>query len=312
LLPGKQNEVFLTIDNRRLKFTNLNKVFYPREGYTKRDLINYYDAVAGLILPHLRDRPLSLKRYPDGIEGEFFFQKEAGPHMPSWLRTVPVFSDERKAPINFVVADDRSSLLYLANLGCIDHNPWMSRAASLDSPDFILVDLDPMECGFDRIIEAAQMVRQKLDVIGLAGYPKTTGGDGLHIYIPLEARYTYAQARSFAEILARLCANERPDLFTTPRAVEKREKGKVYFDYLQISSGKTISAPYVLRAYPGAPVATPLDWQEVKPGLSPAQFNLGNVLDRFSRVGDIFQPVLAKPQQLEGPLKNLEGIIQGK
>jgi bifunctional non-homologous end joining protein LigD len=229
--------------------------------------------------------------------------------MPSWLRTVPIFSEERKAPINFVVADDRSSLLYLANLGCIDHNPWMSRAASLDNPDFILIDLDPMECGFDRIIEAAQLVRQKLDAVGLAGYPKTTGGDGLHLYIPLEPRYTYAQARSFAEILARLCASERPDLFTTPRALEKREKGKVYFDYLQISSGKTISAPYVLRAYPGAPVATPLEWREVKPGLSPTQFHLGNVLDRFARLGDIFQPVLTHQQRLEPALEQLAKLV---
>src|SRR5712671_240527 len=251
LLPLSQAEALLEVDGRKLKFTNLNKVFYPQEKYAKRDVINYYDAVAELILPHLADRPLSLKRYPNGIAADFFFQKQSAASFPDWLRTESIFSEHNQAPINFVVADDRASLLYLANLGCIDQNPWMSRVGSLENPDFILIDLDPSHCGYDRIVEAAQLVRKKLEVIGLEGYPKTTGGDGMHIYIPIEPRYSYAQARSFAEILARMVASERSDLFTTPRAVASREKGKVYFDYLQISSGKTISAPYVLRAYPG-------------------------------------------------------------
>ena len=310
LLPPKQAEIILSIEGRQLKFTNLNKIFYPQQGYTKRDVINYYDAVAPLLVPHLKDRPLSLKRYPNGIEGKYFFQKEAAEKFADWLRTEPIFSEHNQAPINFVVADDRASLLYLANLGCIDQNPWMSRVGSLDNPDFVLIDLDPSDCGYDRIVEAAQLVRQKLDLLGLAGYPKTTGGDGMHIYIPIEPRYSYAQARSFAEILARLVVHDRPDLFTTPRAVARREKGKVYFDYLQISTGKTISAPYVLRAYNGAPVSTPLEWREVVKGLTPAQFHLGNVLERFGRLGDIFQPVLTKRQRLEDALAKLEGLMK--
>src|SRR5947209_418651 len=181
LLPASQAEALLEVDGTKLKFTNLNKVFYPQEKYTKRDLINYYDAVAELILPHLADRPLSLKRYPNGIASDFFFQKAAAASFPSWLRTEPIFSEHNQAPINFVVADDRASLLYLANLGCIDQNPWMSRVGSLENPDFILIDLDPSDCGYDRIVEAAQLVRQKLDLLGLAGYPKTTGRDGMHI-----------------------------------------------------------------------------------------------------------------------------------
>src|SRR5438477_11193721 len=210
LLGKQQAEALLPVDGTQLKFTNLNKVFYPQEGYTKRDVINYYDAVADLILPHLKDRPLSLKRYPNGINADFFFQKQAAGSFPSWLRTEPIFSQHNQAPINFVVADDRASLLYLANLGCIDQNPWMSRVGSLDDPDFVLIDLDPSDCGYDRIVDAAQLVRQKLDLLGLAGYPKTTGGDGMHIYIPIEPRYSYAQARSFAEILARLVVHDRP------------------------------------------------------------------------------------------------------
>ncbi|HTD24869.1 MAG TPA: DNA ligase D [Terriglobales bacterium] len=310
LLPPKVAEVMLNIEGKSLKFTNLNKVFYPKEGYTKRDVINYYDAVADLILPHLHDRALSLKRYPNGIEGKYFFQKDAPPSFPSWLLTVPISSEPDSDPINYVVANDRRSLLYLANLGCIDQNPFMSRITSLDNPDFMLIDLDPVHCGFDRIVEAALLVRQKLDIFGLQGFPKTTGGDGLHIYVPLEPRYTYDQVRTFAEILARLVAHERTDLFTTPRTVSKRERGKVYFDYLQISSWKNIAAPYVLRAYPGAPVATPLAWTELTRDLTPAQFHIGNAIERFSRVGDLFAPVLTLKQGLEDALAKLEPVLR--
>lgn len=308
LLPEDQTEVVLTVDGRRLKFTNIKKIYYPQESYTKRDLINYYAAVADLLVPHLRGRPLSLRRYPNGIEGESFFQKEAPAGIPDWLHTEKIATDE-ESYTRFVIADDKASLLYLANLGCIDQNPWMSKLGSLENPDFILLDLDPYHCAFDRIIEAAQLLRQKLDQIGLQGYPKTTGGDGMHIYVPLEPVYAFHQARSFAEILARWLSAERPDLFTTPRNVAAREKGKVYFDYLQISSGKTISAPYVLRAYPGAPVATPLAWSEVKPGLTPTQFHIGNAIRRFDRVGDLFAGVLKNLQRIEPALEKLSGLI---
>lgn len=310
LLPEDQNEVVLTIDNRRLKFTNLSKVFYPQEGYTKRDVINFYAAISELILPHLKGRPLSLRRYPNGIESSHFFQKEAAPSFPEWLHTEQIVTDDDGSATRFVMAGDQSSLLYLANLGCIDQNPWMSRIGSLDNPDFILIDLDPYHCGYDRIVEAAQLVRQTLDQIGLQGYPKTTGGDGMHIYVPVEPIYTYQQVRSFAEILARWLAVERPDLFTTPRTVAAREKGKVYFDYLQISHGKTISAPYVLRAYPAAPVATPLAWHEVRPGLTPTQFHIGNSVHRFERVGDLFEGVLKNLQRIESALERISGAMQ--
>ncbi len=312
LLSGKAEEAMLTIDGQRLKFTHLNKVFYPAEGYTKRDLLNYYDAVAGLLLPYLRDRPLSLKRYPDGISHEFFFQKDTHDRVPPWVRVEPIYSEHKKAPTRWVLADNRATLLYLTNLGCIDQNSWMSRVGSLECPDFLLIDLDPQGCEFDRIIEAAQLVRKKLDLVSLEGYPKTTGGDGMHIYVPVEPVYSYEQVRSFTEIIARVLAAERPDLFTTPRPVARREQGKVYFDYLQIGESKTIAAPYVTRAYPGAPVATPLAWREVIPGLLPSQFQMRNVLDRFSRVGDLFEAVLKKPQRLEPAIEKLDKIVQTK
>ena len=304
LLSGKAEEI-LQIDGRQLKFTNLNKVFYPREGYKKRDLINYYHAIAPLILPHLKDRPLSLKRYPNGIDGEYFFQKNAALGTPEWIRREAIESEHRGEAINFVLAEDEASLLYLANLGCIDQNPWMSRVGSLDKPDFMLIDLDPVKCTYDRIVDAALLVKRMLEELGLKGFPKTTGGDGMHIYVPLENCYSYEQVRSFAEIVARLVAGERQDLFTTPRKVEAREKGKVYFDYLQISESKTISAPYVLRAFEGAPVSTPLKWSEVTPDLTPDRFTLANAVERFGRVGDLFAPVLTLKQRLEPALEKL-------
>ena len=304
------NDLSVDIDNHQLKFTNLSKVFYPGENITKRDLINYYDSIAHLILPHLRDRPLSLKRYPNGIDQDYFFQKNAEAKFADWIRLEPIYSEHAAGETHYVICNDRPTLLYLANLACIDHNPWMSRVGSLENPDFALIDLDPTEgCPYDQIIEAARIVKKKLDAIGMTGYPKTTGGDGMHVYIPLEPVYTYEQVRSFAEILSMLVIGENPDLFTTPRAVSRRKKGKVYFDYLQISSSKTIAAPYVLRAYPGAPVSTPLSWNEVKIGLKPTDFNIHNAADRFERVGDLFEGVLAKPQRLESVLERLSTLV---
>jgi bifunctional non-homologous end joining protein LigD len=304
LLDPSLAEANLTIDGHRLKFTNLNKVFYPKDGYRKRDLLNYYDAVAPLIIPHLKDRPLSLKRYPNGIDEPFFFQKEVAASFPKWLRTGMADG------IRSVIGDNRATLLFLVNLGCIDHNPWMSRMSSLEDdslqhPDYLLIDLDPQECSYAKIVEAALVVRKKLDRAELESFPKTTGGDGMHIFVPLEPRYSYEQVRSLAELLATMVAHERPDLFTTPRAVSKREKGKVYFDWMQIGEGKTISAPYAVRAYAGAPVATPLAWREVTPKLTPEQFHMGNALARFDRVGDLFEGVLKRPQRMEDAVEKL-------
>ncbi|HWB84140.1 MAG TPA: DNA ligase D [Bryobacteraceae bacterium] len=309
LIPKNTRELSLRIDEHSLKFTNLEKVFYPDEGYTKRDVLNYYDAVADLILPHLKDRPLSLKRYPNGIKEDFFFQKNVPATFAPWLRTERIASDDETLT-RYVFAEDRASLLYLVNLGCIDHNPWMSRSPTLDNPDFVLIDLDPQDCPYDLIVEAALLVNRLLGRLGLKGYPKTTGGDGMHVYIPVEPIYTYDETRAFAELLARLAFDEAQDLFTTPRSVAMRRKNRVYFDYLQNGKSKTIAAPYVLRAYPGAPVATPLDWTEVRPELDPKQFHIANARDRFARTGDLFEGVLTQPQRLEEALVNLEKLFR--
>jgi len=309
LLAPAAKEAELNIDGRKLKFTNLGKLYYPDDGVYKRDVLNYYDAVADLILPHLADRPLSLKRYPNGIKEEYFFQKHTPEAYPAWLRTELIDSDHATA-INYLFAGDRASLLYLVNLGCIDHNPWMSRSGSLDHPDWVLIDLDPQECPFDMIVEAALLVKKVLDQIGLAGYPKTTGGDGMHVYIPVEPVYSYEETRTFADLISRLVTHEKPQMFTTPRSVAKRQKNRVYFDYLQNGKSKTIAAPYVLRAYEGAPVATPLDWKEVQPGLHPKQFTIRNVRERFAKTGDLFRGVLDKPQDLSKAIGRLEKLFK--
>jgi bifunctional non-homologous end joining protein LigD len=287
-----------------LPLTNRQKVWFPTDKITKGDVLDYYRDVADLIVPHLEGRPLSLKRYPNGIDEEYFFQKNAAESFPDWIPTETIPSEERE--INYVICNDTQTLLYLTNLGCIDQNPWMSRVGTLDNPDFALIDLDPVECGYDKIVEAAQLVREELEKLKLIGYPKTTGGDGMHIYIPLEPVYTYDQVRSFAEILSHLVLARNRDLFTTPRSVAKRRKGTVYFDYLQIAKSKTISAPYVVRAHAGAPVATPLEWNEVKPGLRPAMFHLRNVRERFAKRGDLFAGVLKKRQRIETALARLK------
>jgi bifunctional non-homologous end joining protein LigD len=302
-LHGK--EATVEIEGKRLKLTNLDKIYYPRDGVTKRDLIQYYADVAEWLIPHLKDRPLSLKRYPNGIDSQFFFQKNASEHFPDWLRTEPVHEGHPPKTNHYVVVDNLASLLYLANLGCIDQNPWLSRIGSLEHPDWVLIDLDPVECPFDRLVEAAQVVKRILNQVGLKGYPKTTGGDGLHVYVPVDPVYSYDQARSFAEILFHLAMEAEPDLFTSPRSVGRRKKGRVYFDWMQIGTGKTIAAPYVLRAHDHAPVSTPLEWNEVKPGLLPTNFTIKNAIARFRKVGDLFAPVLEGGQQLETALKKI-------
>jgi bifunctional non-homologous end joining protein LigD len=298
-------EALVDVDGRRLKFTNLDKVLFPKDGWKKRDLLEFYDGVSEFLVPHLRDRPLSMKRYPNGIHADFFFQKNAGNHFPDWMKCEPISEHGGTKLNHYPIANDGASLLYLVNLGCIDQNPWMSRIGNLEHPDWMLLDLDPVDTSFDQIIDATLLVRELLAGLGLRGYPKTTGGDGMHVYVPFDPVYTYEQVRSFAEIVAHLAIEREPNLFTTPRSVNKRQKGRVYFDYLQIGTGKTIAAPYVIRAYDGAPVATPLDWSEVKRGVRPHDFRIDNAVERFRRVGDIFAPVLEGGQRLEDAIAKL-------
>lgn len=300
-LEGK--EVSVDVDGHRLKFTNLDKVYFPKDGWKKRDLLHFYDEVSEFLVPHLKGRPLSMKRYPNGIAADFFFQKNAT-NFPDWVQLERI--EESEKTNHYPIVNDKASLLYLVNLGCIDQNPLTSRVGSLDNPDWMLLDLDPVDASYDLLVDAALLLRDILAELDLEGYPKTTGGDGMHIYVPLDPIYSFEQVRNFAEILSHLAVDREPNLFTTPRSVEKRKKNRVYFDYLQIGSGKTISAPYVVRAYNGAPVATPLKWNEVKHGLKPLDFRIENTVARFRKLGDIFAPVLAGGQRLENALKKVK------
>jgi len=284
--------------------THPEKIYFPEDGITKGDVARYYYDVADVILPHLKDRPLSLKRYPGGINTKPFFQKHVRAGIPESMVAKGEDGEE------YIVCNTREDLVVLANLGCIDQNPWMSRIGSLDSPDYILVDLDPFECAFTKVIEAAIEVRKILEKCGLRAFPKTTGGDGLHIFIPLNGNYTYDDARMFAEVLSLTAAQQKPALFTTGRAIASRQKDRVYFDYLQIGHGKTIASAYSLRAYPHAPVSMPLDWKELTPKLTPTTFTIKNARERIAKRGDCFADVLTLKQSLTKPLAVLRKMYE--
>ncbi|MHB0976583.1 MAG: DNA ligase D [Candidatus Aquicultorales bacterium] len=302
--PNEPGEI-VEIEGKRQKITNLDKVFWPEEGYTKGDLIAYYRSVAPYILPHLKDRPESLHRHPDGIFGQSFFHKNVAGIAPEWAETVAVYSEGEDREILYFLCQDEASLVFLANLGCVEINPWLSRKGSLDNPDYMVVDLDPEDISFDKVVEAALAVKETLDEIGAWGYPKTSGATGLHIYVPLGAGYAYDQAKQFGQLVAVLTHRKVPDFTSVERMPYKRPR-KVYLDFLQNRRGQTLAAPYSVRPRPGAPVATPLSWDEVKPGLDPTRFTMATTLERLKDIGDIFRPVLKEAVDLADVLKRLD------
>jgi len=296
----------IAIGGNVLKLTNLTKVLWPVEGYTKADLIDYYRTVAPVILPYLRDRPQSLHRHPDGIGNEGFYQKDVR-DPPPWVQTVHLRSRATERPINYLLCQDEATLVYLANLACIELNPWFSRVDALDRPDFLVVDLDTDVAPFAMMVETALVVRKTLDDAGATGVCKTSGKKGLHIYVPLGARYDYDQAVQFAELLARMVHAQLPQTTSMERSPEKR-RGLVYPDYLQNRRGQTIAAPYSVRPFPGATVSTPLRWQEVKRGLDPAAFTIRTVPPRLDKLGDLWAPVLGPGVDILGCIERLARV----
>jgi bifunctional non-homologous end joining protein LigD len=284
--------------------TNLDKVFWPREGFTKGDLVAYYREVAPVLLPYLRDRPQSLHRHPNGITGKSFFQKDVGGMAPDWVETAPVESRGGET-ISYLVCQDEETLLYLANLGCIELNPWLSRTEALDRPDFLVIDLDPAAVPTARVVEAAQELRRLFDGAGVPSYCKSSGKDGLHVCVPLGARYDYAQARRFAELVARLVHGLLPRTTSVVRSPAQRQ-GRVYLDYLQNRPGQTLAAPYCVRPVPGARVSAPLRWSEVKKGLDPSRYTMRTLPRRLERVGDLWAPVCGPGIDLASALDALE------
>lgn len=303
LNPTEKTQV-RNISGHNLKFTNLSKVFWPKEGYTKRDMLNYYYQVAPYILPYLKDRPQSMNRYPNGIDGKSFYQKDITNKAPSWIKMEPYRTSEGEDK-NFLVPEDEAAVLYMANGGAIEMNPWNSTIYKPDYPDWCLIDIDPSDkTTFGQVIKTALVTKEVLDHLGVKGYPKTSGSTGIHVYIPLGAKYTYDQCQLFAKIIASQVHHILPE-FTSIERIVKNRKGKLYVDYLQNRPKATLAAPYSLRPKPGATVSMPLFWEEVKKGLSMKDFTIKNAIARIKKEGDIFKPVLGKGIDLEKILANI-------
>ncbi len=281
------------INGHEIKFNNLSKIYWPKEKITKRDMLNYYYQVAPYILPYLKDRPQSMNRHPNGINGESFYFKDVTGTAPEWIETFLYKSEADNRVRKYLVAKDEASLLYMATLGCIEMNPWHSKVQSEDYPDWCIIDLDPAENTFNQVIEAAVITKDILESMGAVSYVKTSGSTGIHVYIPLGAKYTYDQSKEFARTIATLVHQEIPK-FTSIERIVKNRKGKMYIDFLQNRPQATVAAPYSLRPKPGATVSMPLHWDEVKKGLKMTDFNIYNALDRIKSEGDLFKPVLGK------------------
>ncbi len=294
--------------NRVLRLSNLDKLFWPEEGITKRDLLAYYQRVAPVLVPHLRDRPFTMKRYPDGWQGSHFFQKDAPSHMPDWIPTVTYRSTSRetrqKRTIAYPLVNDELALLWMVNMGCIDMNTWYSRVDRPDRPNFVLFDLDPSpDVGFAETVRVALLVKEVLDALGLVGFPKTSGAEGFHVLVPIERRHTYDETREFAEIVAGTLARLHRGLVTTEWSKSKRRG--VLVDANQNGEGKTIASVYSVRPRAGAPVSTPLRWEEVTEELDPSAFTMDAVLARVEREGDLFEGVLTTRQRLDRALREI-------
>jgi len=288
--------------------SNWNKLYWPEEKITKGDVVEYYLGIAELILPYLKNRPQSLKRNPEGIANEGFFHKDAGENVPSFVKTIAVHSESSDKDVDYIVCNNKATLTYLNNLGCIEINPWHSTIRSLDYPDYLIIDIDPSDKNtFDQVIETANVIHEILEKAGAANFCKTSGATGMHIYIPSHRKYTYEQLKGFAELVCVMANEQLPKITSTERSLSDRGS-KIYLDYLQNSMGQTVAAPYSLRPYPGATVSTPLNWAEVKPGLTPAQFNIFTVPARVKKTGDLFKGILGKGINMETLLNKMSGI----
>jgi bifunctional non-homologous end joining protein LigD len=309
LFSGKQESVTLDFQGKRFRLTHLNKVFFPESGYTKRDLVAYYYRISEYLLPFLKDRPLVLRRYPDGIKGQAFFQKNMPEGVPKWIETVSIPSEGKREDIQYVIANDLASLLYLTGLGCIDHNPWSSRRDDLEHPDYFFFDLDPADgTEFANVLTIARALHEKLTQVGLKIFMKTSGATGFHIYLPVERIYTFEQLRMFGEIFAQLVTAEHPELVTHERIVSKRRPGRVLIDVTQNSLGRPLAAAYTVRAFPKAPVSTPVEIKELRPTLKPEKFNVKNLFSRLKEKGDLWADFWQSRQRIEPVLEHLGTI----
>jgi bifunctional non-homologous end joining protein LigD len=290
----------------RVELTNQDKVYWPEDGFTKGDLVRFYNRIAPLLVPHLQDRPLVFDRYPDGIHGEHFYQKDAHDYTPDWIRTQEIWSPDVERHIRYFIGADPDQLLYIANMGAIAQNPWSSRVQFIEYPDYAIFDLDPVDAPYAVVQEVALVLKSILDELHLRTYPKTSGASGIHVYLPvLENRFSYEDIRVFSEAVARVVVQNAPEIATVERVVRKRKAGRVYVDYLQNVRGKTVASVYSPRAVPGACVSTPLKWEEFEKPLDPRDYTIVTLFERIEKFGDLFAPVLSDRQDISGFLKAL-------
>jgi bifunctional non-homologous end joining protein LigD len=284
------------VEGREVELSNLTKVLWPDDNFTKAELINYYAEIYPWLAPHLKDRPLVFTRYPNGIKEKFFYQKNVPDHLPVWIKTFNWQSKDRI--IRMLVVTEKADLVWLANLACIELHPWLSRQQTIYNPDYMIFDLDPSPANnFEQVRQMALALKEILDALNLRPYLKTSGAEGLHLYVPLQPVYSYEQVRQTAGSIAQLVCRRYPDIATVERSVSKRGN-KIYIDYMQNVIGKTICAPYSVRPRPSAPVSVPLAWDELS-AIKPSDFNIKNVLKRLNQRGDLFQPVLKDQQVLK-------------
>ena len=288
-----------------VSITNRKKIYWPDEGFTKGDLIDYYDKMADYILPHLKGRCLSLKRNPNGINDKGFYHKDAGENAPSFVDVHKVKSESNGKIIDYIVCNNKATLLYVANLGCIEINPWNSTTKKIGNPTWMVIDIDPSDKNkFTEVVDTALAVKMVLDKTGVTSYCKTSGASGLHVYVPLKNKYDYVTVKEFAHIIASLVQEQLPEITTLERSLSKRGP-KIYIDYLQNSTGQTLASVYSVRPVPGASVSTPLEWKEVNHQLSPKQFTMQNIFQRLKKKGDLFLPVLNESNSIDKALKAL-------
>src|SRR5262245_5746423 len=295
---------------KTVKLSSADRVLYPDDGITKGDLFAYYEAVGATLVPHLRERPFTMKRDPHGIDGEVFFQKQAPKHLPDWIPTRQFTTHPRPGGsrlVDFALVNSPEAVLFMVQNNCIDMNAWYSRVDKPHRPDFVLFDLDPPDAGFALAIEVAHLIRELLDEVGLPGYVKTSGADGIHVVAPIVRRAGFEQTYAFAEQASRLLEQRHPGKLTTEWLKKKREG--VLVDHRQNGWGKTIASVYSVRPKPGAPVSTPLRWDELTPDLRPRDFGMPQALERIEQHGDLFAAVLEEPRPLGAAAGKLERLV---
>jgi len=291
-IPRDVDNVTLTVDRKEVRLTNLRKVFWPALGLTKGDLLRYYADVASVLLPHLRDRAMVMKRYPHGASGPFFFMKRAPTPRPAWIETCSIEHDSGNV-IDFPIIQDRAALLWVVNLGCIDLNQWYARCDDVDRPDYVHFDLDPgVDATFDRVLETARVVGEALDALKMPSLAKTTGSKGIHVYVPIVRGPVQKQVWTFAKALARELAGRNPALITAEYRVARRPRGRVLVDYNQNAWGRTLASIYSVRPRPEATVSTPVTWKEIGKGVRIEDFTVMNVPARVAKLGDLWKPLL--------------------